>query len=159
MKCEALTGRRLANPELGIPDRHTGDPPYRKTAKLSRAILPTFGDTIVTRFSWQSGGTVAAATLQCCEEAASPVDIFRRRLCIVFGEPIYLLARYGQFLCLVVQATITIVPTCRAKAHRAVAITIHLSLITSQCGITAGAVAWGAASALAETLALAWVGE
>ena len=84
MKCEALTGKRLANPELGIPDRHTGGFPYRKTAKLSRAILPTFGDRIVTRFSQQSGGTVAAATPQRVEKAASPPDLCASggRLCI-----------------------------------------------------------------------------
>ena len=60
---------------------------------------------------------------------------------------------------MVAKATTTIAPTARPKAHRAVATTTYLSLITSPCGITAGAVAWGAASALAETLELAWAGE
>jgi hypothetical protein len=70
-------------------------------------------------------------------------------------QPIHLLARYALVpVVFVAQAT-----QRRSRrrldrtARRAVAITLHLSLITSQCGIKASAGAWDEALVLAQILA------
>jgi hypothetical protein len=76
-------------------------------------------------------------------------------------QPIHLLARYALVpVVFVAQAT-----QRRSRrrldhtARRAVAITIHLSLITSQCGIKASAQVWDGLSASVQLLASVSVWE